>query len=577
MEHGALHESSQRRDARLACPRPRRSGRFWQPGAVVEGPTSCSTERGAGELAARPDPVHGPSARTKPIKAPRETRRGETLSRPDFLVGKAISSPLLSRPDAFIIASKVMKNPAASQWDFGELFPPQATRRVFTVTELTVTVKRLVERELGQIWVTGEITNLRVQSSGHAYFAVKDAGAQLSCVLFRSDARAVDRGLLRDGQMVVLQGELTVYEARGQYQLRVTSVELQGVGALQLAFARLKEKLLAEGLFAAERKRPLPRFPQCIGVVTSPTGAAFQDVLHVIQRRNPGLEIMLAPCRVQGQGAAEEIAAAIRMLNRWHHDQPETAQRLDLILVTRGGGSMEDLWAFNEEGLARAIFDSALPVVSAVGHEIDFTMSDFVADVRAATPSVAAELITEGVFASREFIEDLPGRLRSLLADRLEALREEIERWHQRLNRVHPRQRLREWSQHLDDLESALVRCVTSSYRTRLTAWDVLCQRLVRVRPAQVLSRRQEQLASLHARLTEKTRLRLRERLARLAEAQARLRLLSPDNVLERGYSITSDAETGRLIRAASDVRAGQRLRTRVHTGEIRSVVEESP
>src|SRR5882724_3368544 len=281
-----------------------------------------------------------------------------------------------------------MNRTAKTQWDFGELFPvEQIARRVLSVSELTWQIRRLLEQHVGRIWVTGEITNLRNQTSGHLYFTLKDANAQLSCVLFRGELQ-VNRSLLEDGRKVNLQGELTVYEARGQYQLRVTAVELQGVGALQVAFEKLKQKLHTEGLFAQERKRPLPRFPRRIGLVTSPTGAAIRDVLHVIQRRNPALEIILAPCRVQGDGAAREIAEAIRMLNEFNSS-------LDLILVTRGGGSLEDLWAFNEEPVARAIFESKLPVVSAVGHEIDFSIADFVADVRAATPSAAAEIITE--------------------------------------------------------------------------------------------------------------------------------------------------------------------------------------
>src|SRR6266571_301890 len=296
-----------------------------------------------------------------------------------------------------------MSKPAKSQWDFGELFPTERTRKVLSVTELTWQIRRLLEEHVRQVWVTGEITNLRVQSSGHSYFTLKDASAQLSCVLFRSETQ-VDRALLQDGRNAIVQGEVTVYEARGQYQLRVTALELQGVGALQLAFEKLKQKLQAEGLFAPERKRPLPRYPQRLGLVTSPTGAAIRDVLHVIERRQPGLEIVLAPCRVQGQGAAEEIAAAIRLLNDWSAAAAPalpgglaaSQRKLDLILVTRGGGSLEDLWAFNEEPVARAIFESTTPVISAVGHEIDFTISDFVADARGATPSAAAEIITEG-------------------------------------------------------------------------------------------------------------------------------------------------------------------------------------
>src|SRR5437660_2936645 len=219
-----------------------------------------------------------------------------------------------------------------SQWDFGELFPTETTRRVLTVSELTSQVKRLLEKEIGLVWVTGEVTNLRVQSSGHIYFTLKDANSQLSCVLFRGEA-VVNREVLQDGQKLVVRGDLTVYEPRGQYQLIVRAVELQGVGALQLAFERLKRKLQAEGLFAPERKRALPRYPQRIGLVTSPTGAAIRDVLHVVERRNPGLEITLVPCRVQGDGAAEEIAAAIRLLNAFN--ARGSRPFLDLILVTR--------------------------------------------------------------------------------------------------------------------------------------------------------------------------------------------------------------------------------------------------
>src|SRR5260221_7838239 len=313
-----------------------------------------------------------------------------------------------------------------SQWDFGELFPTEATRKVLSVSELTGQVRALLEKQIGKIWVTGEVTNLRAQSSGHIYFTLKDAASQLGCVLFSRETVA-HRQLLADGQKVLLQGDVTVYEARGQYQLIVRAVELQGVGALQIQFEKLKQKLAAEGLFAPERKRPLPKYPQRIGLVTSPTGAAIRDVLHVVQRRNPGLEIILAPCRVQGQGAAEEIAEAIGLLNEFNlrssgRESAQTenqgrltsAATLDLILVARGGGSLEDLWAFNEEVVARAIFESAVPIVSAVGHEIDFTISDFVADVRAATPSAAAEIITEGVFSSCQFLSEAAGRMQQL-------------------------------------------------------------------------------------------------------------------------------------------------------------------
>ena len=479
-----------------------------------------------------------------------------------------------------------MSKPTKSQWDFGELFPPSpgnsgatgpteppnAGRTVLSVSELTTQVKRLLEKSVGSVWVTGEITNLRAQSSGHMYFTLKDAGAQLSCVLFRSEA-VRNRSGLQDGQKLLLQGDVTVYEARGQYQLIVRAVELQGIGALQLAFEKLKQKLAAEGLFAPERKRPLPEYPQRIGLITSPTGAAIRDVLHVVQRRNPALEIILAPCRVQGDGAAEEIAAAIRLLNEFNTQQSRF--NLQLILVTRGGGSLEDLWAFNEEAVARAIFESAIPVVSAVGHEIDFTISDFVADVRAATPSAAAEIITEGVFASREFVAEAPGRLRRKVRQRLEGAVTEFEQLQGRLTRAHPRRRLDEFLQRLDDLQSGLSRNAKQGVKERQVAWQNLATRLLRVRPAQLLQQRREFLKTSRHRLRELAQNGLRDRQNRFGATEARLRLLGPEQVLARGYSITTNAATGKVLREAAEVKSGQRLKTRLKTGEIFSRTEE--
>ncbi len=394
----------------------------------------------------------------------------------------------------------------------------------------------------------------------------------------------MDRSLLQDGRKVTLQGEVTVYEPRGQYQLRVTQVELQGIGALQVAFEKLKQKLKAEGLFAQERKRPLPAYPQCIGLVTSPTGAALKDVLHVVARRNPALEIILAPCRVQGEGAAEEIAAAIRLLNEFNSAQsaignPQSAIRnpqcaIDLVLVTRGGGSLEDLWAFNEEVVARAIFESALPVVSAVGHEINFTISDFVADVRAATPSAAAEIITEGVFASSQFLAEAAGRIGHLARQRIADKRYELTQVVQRLARVHPRRRLNDWLQRLDDAQTSLARCVNQGTRRQRLAWQTLSERLARVRPALLLRQRREAVAQAEHRLRQLARVQLERSGNRLGALEARLRLLGPEQVLARGYSITTDAQTGRVLREAKSVQAGQRLKTRLQAGEVFSRAE---
>jgi exodeoxyribonuclease VII large subunit len=452
-----------------------------------------------------------------------------------------------------------------SQWDFGELFPTEQIRKVLSVSEVTGQIRALLEKQIGQIWVGGEVTNLRVQSSGHIYFTLKDAASQLNCVLF-SREKVSQRELLADGQKVLLQGDVTVYEARGQYQLIVRAVELQGVGALQIQFEKLKQKLAAEGLFAPERKRPLPKYPQRTGLVTSPTGAAIRDVLHVVQRRNPGLEIILAPCRVQGQGAAEEIAGAIRLLNEFGISKvgssrcdDRTTQRavpthegIDLILLTRGGGSLEDLWAFNEEVVARAIFESAVPIVSAVGHEVDFTISDFVADVRAATPSAAAEIITEGVFASRQFVASLT----------------------QRMLRVHPRRQLNEHLQRLDDLQTGLQRRTKQGVRERQVVCQSLATRLRQVRPKQFLKQRRELLKAAQKRLRELAREQFKNCKISLAATESRLRLLGPEQVLSRGYSITMDAASGKVLRDAAQVKAGERLKTRLKKGEVSSRAE---
>ena len=460
-----------------------------------------------------------------------------------------------------------MSKPAKSQWDFGELFPAAETRKVLSVWELTSDIKRLLEKQIGSVWVNGEITNLRAQSSGHVYFTLKDTGAQLSCVLFRGTA-AGQRELLADGQKVLLQGDVTVYEARGQYQLIVRAVELQGIGSLQAAFEKLKQKLAAEGLFAPERKRPLPRYPQRIGLVTSPTGAAIRDVLHVIQRRHPSLEIILAPCRVQGDGAAREIAEAIRLLNEFSvaavcDRRPENESegrrsptaataKLDLILVTRGGGSLEDLWAFNEEPVARAIFESEIPVVSAVGHEIDFSIADFVADFRAATPSVAAEIITEGFYASREFVANAPALLQRAARRKVDREIENFDFVAGRLARLHPRRKLNDALQRLDDLQSGLLRGIKAAARARSLVFENLAGRFLRAKPSLALKARRENLRQLEKRLNS----------------------LGPAQVLARGYSITTDATTGKVLRTTAKLKAGQKVKTRLTDGEFSSRVE---
>ncbi len=484
-----------------------------------------------------------------------------------------------------------MPRKSNSQWDFGELFAgggkapvPAAApdggapvvkpvSRTVSVTELTLGIKRQLEGGFSAVRVAGEISNFRLQSSGHAYFVLKDANAQLSCVLFRGQGGG-GRSALRDGAQVILGGDVTVYEPRGQYQLRVDFVEVQGIGALQAAFERLKSKLAGEGLFDAAHKRPVPAFPRRVGLVTSPTGAAIRDVLHVVGRRFAGMEFVLAPARVQGAGAAEEIAEALGLLNGWSASQGDSNRGgLDVILLTRGGGSLEDLWAFNEEPVARAIAASKVPVISAVGHEIDFSIADFVADLRAATPSAAAEILTAGYVASRGLVGSAGERLGVLARRRLDTMRDALGGLEGRLNRVHPRRRLETGAMQLDDLREALLRSVQDRLQRSRTALNSTLLRLGAQRPSAALLRRRRQWEQLDVRLPLVVRQQLALRRVRLERQAAGLRLLSPLSVLERGYSLTTDAATGQLIRDAGDLRNGQRLRTRFAGGEAESLV----
>ena len=489
-----------------------------------------------------------------------------------------------------------MPRSSRSQWDFGDLFAPRSGSEtppararpevgrpvdvdrtpaatppsVLSVSELTEGIKRHLESRFGFIRVSGEISNHRLQASGHAYFVLKDATAQLGCVLFRSQSSA-SKLPLRDGLKVILGGDLTVYEPQGKYQLRVTSVELEGIGALQAAFERLKARLQAEGLFEAARKRPIPAFPRRVGFVTSPSGAAIRDVLHVVGRRFAGLEFLLVPVRVQGEGAAPEIAEAIGSLNLWERAHPGS---LDVILVTRGGGSLEDLWAFNEEIVARAIAASDLPVISAVGHEIDFTIADLVADLRAATPSAAGELLTAGYVDAVGRLSVAARRLRVLTARTVLGKGQQVESWTLRLERRHPRRQLETRIQQVDDVTTALVRGAGRGVRDSVSRVSSVVSRLLARRPQAVLERDRQRLLELRRRLATGVSRQFDRLQSRSDRAGQSLRLLSPLQVLERGYSLTFDSITGQLVRRVDGVNPGQRLRTQLASGTVESVVE---
>src|SRR5438067_4187203 len=428
--------------------------------------------------------------------------------------------------------------------DMTELFP-QASK-VFTVSELTRSIRGTLEAKFGAVWVQGEISNYKLHPSGHQYFTLKDQRAQISCVIWR-DTMASPRQPLVDGAQVQIYGTVTVFESQGKYQLRVEILQPRGVGMLQAKFEALKRKLEAEGLFAPERKRPLPKFPRRIGIVTSPSGAAIRDMLNVLRRRAPWLQTLINPVRVQGTGAAQEIAVAIRELA----SPNEAFAPVDLIVVTRGGGSIEDLWEFNEEIVARAIFHSAVPIVSAVGHEIDFTICDFVADLRAPTPSAAAELIVPDVIDLQRQID---GCARGLAR--------------QLLNRV------RDAQQRLDHGRETLQRCLAHKIESYKRGLLHITAALQARSPARELMMRRNRFADLHRRLVASPGQLLENARHRFRHIEGILRVLGPDATLRRGYSITTD-ERGKVIRTIAAVRPKMKIRTRVSDGEFGSEILE--
>jgi len=438
---------------------------------------------------------------------------------------------------------------------------------ILSVTELTRTVRELVEGVLGEVWVEGEVSNLRKQASGHQYFTLKDDRCQLPCVLFFRPGLRHATVALAEGMLVHVRGQMTVYEARGQYQLNVSLVQAAGAGLLAAKFEALKRKLSAEGLFETARKRPIPRFPKAVGIVTSPTGAAIADMLNILHRRAPWVQILINPVRVQGSGAAAEIAAAIAEFNSG------TLPPVEVIVVARGGGSAEDLWEFNDEDVARAIFASALPVVSAVGHEIDFTIADFVADLRAPTPSAAAELIAPDSAALFQRFEQMRNAMER-------CLREAVRNGQSRLAFItksalfrEPKARLQEWAQQLDDTEERLARLATERLSDERQRLQAARSSLREHRPDQLLRIRRQELDAFGERLRRGFSQRLDALHQRLEHTGNLLRVLGPQSTLGRGYSITRTDE-GEIVRSVAQAPAGKALVTQLADGEIRSRVE---
>ncbi len=447
-----------------------------------------------------------------------------------------------------------------------DLFPK--TTKVLTVGQLTRAIRGTLETKFSAVWVEGEVSNYKLHPSGHQYFTLKDQRAQISCVIFRSTNIAPPRQPLADGAQVQVYASISVFEARGQYQLNVQILQPRGQGLLQAKFEALKRKLEAEGLFATERKRPLPRFPRRVGIVTSPSGAAIRDILNVLQRRAPWLQILISPVRVQGTGAAAEIAVALRELAA-----PNKAwEAVDLIVLTRGGGSIEDLWEFNEEIVARTIADIAVPVVSAVGHEIDFTICDFVADLRAPTPSAAAELIVPDMIDLRRRVQDLAGCLRKCLFGFLEHQRTRLRFLSQKTLQRELFNRLREAQQQLDVARDSLGKEV----RGRVERYQRLLLQAARAlrdrAPAREILLRRQRFEEIWKRLfqvPDRLMADARDRFSRLTDL---LRVLGPDATLKRGYSITTDSG-GRLLRSVNTVAPKMKVRTRLSDGEFESTV----
>jgi exodeoxyribonuclease VII large subunit len=439
-----------------------------------------------------------------------------------------------------------------------------SSRPILTVSQLTAEIKTLLERNFEHLWVEGEVSNLRLPGSGHLYFTLKDESAQIRAVMFRTQNRLL-KFQPEDGLQVVGYGRLTVYEPRGEYQIVLDYLEPKGLGALQLAFDQLKEKLSREGLFDPARKKPLPPLPQKIGIVTSPTGAAIRDILQIINRRFANVHILLYPVRVQGVGAAQEIARAIDELGQW--------PGLDVMIVGRGGGSLEDLWAFNEEPVARAIHRSPVPVVSAVGHEIDFTIADFVADLRAPTPSAAAELVVRNKVELVQTLESLGRRLGQTVRMNLESRQERLSSLVYRL--TDPRKRVSDQRLHLDDLSSRLATSIQQSLGRRIDRFRMKVESLTLLHPGKRVTDYSHRLSQLHRRLAVAGRSSMRFYRQRVEVAAGRLQSLSPLAVLERGYGIARVLPSREIIRDASRLRVDDRVNVKVHRGDFVARVEK--
>lgn len=442
--------------------------------------------------------------------------------------------------------------------------------KAISVTQLARRIRNLLEIQIGDVWVEGEISNLRKQGSGHWYFSLKDQSSQISCAMFGAGRRAGNE-VIEDGAKVQIFGEASFYEARGSTQLIVKKAQAIGVGDLQARFEALKGKLDREGLFSQERKRTLPSVPKVVGIVTSATGAALQDMKNVLSRRAPWLTIVLFPTAVQGRGAEKGIARAVRQAGQVGDDntpQPE------VLIVARGGGSLEDLWNFNEEVVARAIADCPIPVISAVGHEIDFTISDFVADLRAPTPSAAAELVVPDQAELRERLVNLESRLRRVVEGRLDRLSDQLDYCERSIFSQSSERKLQHQLFRIEGLKREFCSAVENSLRDRERLVGNYHDNWDRYHPREILKRRDEKIKQLWNGFLLACTHALKVQENRLENLSSLLQVLGPGSILKRGFSVTYGTD-GKIVKSVKDVLPGDELKTQVGDGTIESLVSD--
>ncbi|HDQ1175062.1 TPA: exodeoxyribonuclease VII large subunit [Escherichia coli] len=441
---------------------------------------------------------------------------------------------------------------------------PSQSPAIFTVSRLNQTVRLLLEHEMGQVWISGEISNFTQPASGHWYFTLKDDIAQVRCAMFRNSNRRVTFRP-QHGQQVLVRANITLYEPRGDYQIIVESMQPAGEGLLQQKYEQLKAKLQAEGLFDQQYKKPLPSPAHCVGVITSKTGAALHDILHVLKRRDPSLPVIIYPAAVQGDDAPGQIVRAIELANQ--------RNECDVLIVGRGGGSLEDLWSFNDERVARAIFTSRIPVVSAVGHETDVTIADFVADLRAPTPSAAAEVVSRNQQELLRQVQSTRQRLEMAMDYYLANRTRRFTQIHHRLQQQHPQLRLARQQTMLERLQKRMSFALENQLKRTGQQQQRLTQRLNQQNPQPKIHRAQTRIQQLEYRLAETLRAQLSATRERFGNAVTHLEAVSPLSTLARGYSVTT-ATDGNVLKKVKQVKAGEMLTTRLEDGWIESEVK---